>query len=720
MAISKRSAEILRELCRAEGRYVPVGELAQALSVSSKTVSRELPEVERLLGVRGLALARKAGAGVRLEGGSEALLALASELKERAPGRQEYTPEERRTYLLTELLQAAEPVKLFALASHMNVTDGTVSNDLGRIAGWLRDQHLRLVRRPGLGVYIEGTEDARRRAIIRHIYEHMDEKSLLGLVAGESPRAAAQEARTQAVSHAQLELLQLVGRDELVRIESVLGEERERNGWQLSDNAFIGLLVHLALAVTRIRQGEEITMPGEVLSGLQDSPEYTLAALLAKRLTAAFDLHIPPGEIGYITMHLQGARSRYHEQHLAGLRLDNFHLVKLAKGVITRAEQLRGTPFARPQALLAGLVNHLGPTLRRLQLGLDIRNPLLREMRERYPELMAFTRQCLAGLEQEMGEPLPEAEVAYIAMHLGAASTETHSGKQRQLRVAVACPTGMGTSRLLAAAVRREFPQVTVADQVSALTVDAAYAERLGLDFVIATVPLPEAPVPVVVVSPLLDEEGRGAIEAQCEALAEQAGPQPLASQPSLPFAQALGKVTEYNHAILDMLGHFFAAETDALDITSVCRLAGQLAEEQMEAGFRQEKGVVPGIRKGIAQGLLAREEAGGTLLSGQRMVLLHCRTHFVPCPMLGILHLAPGFRYPAEGGELLRTAIVMLAPQEASAIELETIGHLSAVLLDRWGLINVLHEGSQECIREELVEIFKEFQGQKQKELLG
>ncbi len=719
MAISKRSAEILRELCRTEGRYVPVGELAQALSVSAKTVSRELPEVERLLAVRGMALSRKAGAGVRLEGGSEALSALALELAEPDRGRQEYTPEERRTYLLTELLQAAEPVKLFALASHLDVTDGTVSNDLGRITGWLQEQHLKLVRRPGLGVYIEGTEDARRRAIIRHLYEHMDEKALLGLVAGKNP-AAPQETSSPAVSRAQQELLQLVGRHELVRIETLLREERAQKGWQLSDNAFIGLLVHLALAVTRIRQGEEIRMPGEVLSGLQASPEFILAAHLATRLGDAFDLPIPPGEIGYITMHLQGARSRYHEQHLSGLRLDNFHLVKLAKGVIARAEELRGTPFARPQALLAGLVNHLGPTLRRLQLGLDIRNPLLKEMRERYPELMSFTRQCLAGLEQEMGEPLPEAEVAYIAMHLGAASTETRPREPRQLRVAVACPTGMGTSRLLAAAVRRECPQVIVADQVSALTVDGAYAERLGLDFVIATVPLPEAPVPVVVVSPLLDEKGRAAIEAQCKALEEQAGPQRAASEPSLPFDQALGKVTEYNRAILDMLAHFFAAGTDAGDITAVCRLAGKLAEEQMDARFRQARGVVPGIKKGIAQGLLAREEAGGTLLSGQQMVLLHCRSIFVPCPMLGILHLAPGFRYPAEGGELLRTAIVMLAPQEASAIELETIGHLSAILLDRWGLINVLHEGSPERIREELVGIFKEFQAQKQKELLG
>ena len=125
MAISKRSADILRELCRAEDRHVPVGELAQALSVSSKTVSRDC----------------------------------------------------RRW------------------------------NACWQHEGW------GFRARPGQGVYIEGTEDARRRAIIRHLYEHMDEKFLLGLVAGEGGEAAAPKAKT--VSRAQQELLQLVGRDEI-------------------------------------------------------------------------------------------------------------------------------------------------------------------------------------------------------------------------------------------------------------------------------------------------------------------------------------------------------------------------------------------------------------------------------------------------------------------------------------------------------------------------
>jgi len=712
MKLSARAMEVLENLIKAQGEFLPVGEIAKNMSVSTKTISRELPVLESQLAELGISLSRKAGAGVRLEGSGEAWQGMLEMLASGKGAPHEYTPEERRSYILTELLQAAEPVKLFALASHLQVTDGTVSNDLGRLTEWLSAQRLTLVRRPGLGVYVEGTEDARRRAIVRHLYEQLDEKALLGLVA------------EQPVDRAAKELLQLVGREELVRIEGILRDERAQRGWQLSDNAFVGLLVHLALAVSRIKQGEEISMAENVLAGLAESSEYLLAENLARRLGEEFGLTIPAGEVGYITMHLQGARSRYHEQHLTGLRLDNFHLVKLAKDVIARAEKQRGQRFARPQALLAGLVNHLGPTLRRLQLGLDIRNPLLKEMRERYPDLMEFTRGCLAGIEEELGEPMPEAEVAYLAMHLGAASAEAKPEQQRRWRVAVACPTGMGTSRLLASAVRKNCPQVVVADQVSALSIDEDYAKRLELDFVIATVPVRESPVPVVVVSPLLDEAGRVAIEHECEVMAElHKGEQPSGADKianGQSFEEALRKMTDCSQAILELLNHFFVQDSTATDIISVCRLAGKLIAKQENLALHELRA----IQEGIAQGLLSREEKGSTLLTGQQMVLLHCRTKFTSTLQFGLIHLSPGFIYPptedGRQGELLRTAIVMLAPEDASETELNTIGHISEVLLDRWGLIDILHEGNFTDIRETLVQIFKDFYQQKQREIMG
>ena len=61
-----------------------------------------------------------------------------------------------------------------------------------------------------------------------------------------------------------------------------------------------------------------------------------------------------------------------------------------------------------------------------------------------------------------------------------------------------------------------------------------------------------------------------------------------------------------------------------------------------------------------------------------------------------------------------------MIAPQDTTQYHLETIGYISEILLERWGLIEVLHEGSKEHIYEELVQIFQEFFKRKYKLLMG
>lgn len=61
-----------------------------------------------------------------------------------------FFPEERRSIIVSQLLPNQEPVKLFALASLLGVTDGTISNDLDKLEGWFKGHGLKLVRKPGL------------------------------------------------------------------------------------------------------------------------------------------------------------------------------------------------------------------------------------------------------------------------------------------------------------------------------------------------------------------------------------------------------------------------------------------------------------------------------------------------------------------------------------------------------------------------------------------
>ena len=695
-----RTAAIARILLE-RSEPISASAIAETLAVSSKTVSRELPRLEAMLKEHGLALARKTGAGLSVAGAEAARKAMRKSLADAGETPAAFTPQERLTMLAGQLLKSTEPVKLFTLARYLNVTDGTVSNDLDKLEPWFRRYALTLVRRPGLGVYIHGQERDIRRAIVSILYENLDEEHLLRLV----QEGGSADGRT-----ASGRLLNLMDAKIVHRIERLVHEMESDLPHHFSDNAFIGLVVHLALAVQRMCKEEDIHIERAVLTDLCGRREYRVAEQLAERIGAAFAIDVPADEVGYITMHLLGARSRYLERQAGRApALDNFHLVQLARAIIKRMEAETGKRLLHNQNLLLGLVNHLGPSISRLTMHMDIRNPLLEEMRRLYPHYMDIARMAAEPLEQELGMALPDAEVAYLAMHLGAALADADAPVREPVRVLVACPTGMGTSRLLASAVRRAFPNLRIVDTVSTLRITESYARESGAAFVLSTVPIPHAPLPVVVTGILLDEEGRAQIEAAIR-MARRHGTACTRGEGSRPLlGEGMKKMIAYGTAIAAMLEGFFIemVSPHMQDVDALCALAAKAA------------GAGEAVQKAIEQALRQREEKGSTILREHEIMLMHARAHGISVPRLGVLRLSAPFEL-ADGTGRVRTILVLLAPKEAGEETIEAAGAVPAALMEEWSLFSALHDGSREYALEAISAVFHAFYARKFEEVIG
>ena len=158
--MEQRTHDILRLLLQ-ENSFQKTADIAARLSVSGKTISRQLPKVEEFLESVGLRLEKKSGAGIKIVGSDVKRYALTKQLK--SVEKREYTPNERRSIIISNLLSSHEPIKLFALSSAVHVTDSTISNDLDKLEPWFREQGLRLLRKPGLGVSLLGDERDFRR-----------------------------------------------------------------------------------------------------------------------------------------------------------------------------------------------------------------------------------------------------------------------------------------------------------------------------------------------------------------------------------------------------------------------------------------------------------------------------------------------------------------------------------------------------------------------------
>jgi len=484
---------------------VTINQIADEIGVSRRTVLRDMQDVEKWLKENGFSLYKKSGKGVMLEGGEEAAKRLVSILNEKIP-EVVNIPKDRQKMLLVELLQSKEPVKLYYYTSKFGVSVSTLSNDLDKVEEWLNKYNLTLVRKAGLGVYVSGTEKDFRRAMISLLHENLSEEDLVRLVKNAVTGMETNENITQITVRNRL--LNLIDRNSIGKLENILFKLEKTLPYRLVESARIGLMVHLALAIKRIKNNEKISIDPALLEQLKKLNEYLFAKDIAQEVAEQFNIEIPEDEIGYITMHLNGARvynSTMRDENLN----EKKDLFDIANEMIKVAEKEFGVNLTENEKLLYDLVCHLDPALRRLQMDLDIRNPLLDKLKQLFPEAYKISERAAQVLKNRMATEIPESEIGYLAMHFGAAVEKNRTEAKSKYRIIVACPSGIGSSRLLSARLEKEFKDLEIIDILATSDISREYLIENNVDYVISTIPIENCAVKNICVNPLLMEEDK-------------------------------------------------------------------------------------------------------------------------------------------------------------------------------------------------------------------
>jgi mannitol operon transcriptional antiterminator len=695
--VNSRVKKILLRIC-AEDKYVTISAIAKELGVSTKTILRELYEVEQWLVSKGCSLSKKTGAGIKVNGSIDRKTIILNILQ----GEKEenlYSPKERQIVIVSELLQNQEAVKLYNFTKILKVTEGTISNDLDKVEQWFAKQEIRLIRKPGLGVYVEGQESNIRKAMVHFIYENIEEDQLLGVIRNSLMKSA--DHSTDIEMKTRRRLLNLIDKEVIHKLESSIHEAEGKIGHKLADSAYVGLIVHLALAVQRIKKNEEITIDQEFLQELKKYPEYLVATDMVASIGKNFAIEIPESEIGYITMHIRGSKNRNDYVKDNSKIIGNFELVRISKEIIKMAELETGRFLAQNENLLIGLVNHLGPSISRLKMNMDIRNPFLEEIKAFYPELVAISRKCATVVEKQLGIKMPDSEIAYIAMHLGAAIETGVKLPKPVYRCAIACSTGIGTSRLLATKIKKEYDNIQVVDIISTIHIDETRLKEQKIDFIISTVTIDHCSTPVVTVNPLLFEEDKNKINNQMKLLVNKIEFYPSKNGGGVKFKDRLLSLQCYGKAIVEILEHFFLVKDDT-----------SRTIEELIQGVSSLVGSSDEMTRKLAYALQEREEKGGTFITGHGFILLHCRTDAVKSLYFGVVQIENKI-YAVNGknqNEEVRLGIIMLAPENTEENAMETISYLSRILIERPEFIRVLQEGIEQEAAVEVSNVLEEF----------
>ncbi|MBY3619857.1 BglG family transcription antiterminator [Acinetobacter sp. CUI P1] len=670
--ITARQRQMISLLLEAN-EEITAAEIAASTGVSVRTVHREMEDIEKVLQDFGLDLIRKSGKGIQLSGSESGLTELRLFLLEEKPV--EYSGEDRKVYELCSLLEAEEPVKLFALAHSLKVTVATVSYDLDELEPWVRKFGLQLVRRRGYGVEITGGEMDKRRAIGRLAAEHLDQSDLVGHnLQGEGNPVFKM-------------LLSTVGKSNLMDVENTLWDMEWNWTADLPEIVYMELLLGLSVAVRRLELGRGISNAEEAgYSRLSDHRNIAGAEDFVRRLGKTLEFQFHRTEILYIAGLFDLAQDSFSSAGYAYGDIELMEIVyRLTESVIKRT----GIPFQTDRSLREGLLEHIDPALKRIREGTRIRNPLLVPIRRDYEYLFTIVRAAVEDIQLEL--EIPDEEIGFLVMHFGA-SVERLNQLRRNVRAILVCASGLSSSRLLATRLTKEMPQIEILRNIS--WYEAARLPQEDYDLIISTIDLPLDKDRYIKISPLLTGEEIEKLlnYIQNTTLKERNTPTAGEPDPTVREEASLDRLKSYK-GILDeivrLLERFQFHPLDNSGMSLSQTLAAML-------DLLNGSGVV-GDAEILLERLLERERMASQVIPDTGLALFHTRSSHILMSSITLYRL----RQPILlGGDTeVRVILLMLAPRKLSKESLEVLSEISALLLNS-ELVRLLEERSELEIR--------------------
>lgn len=691
--LTTRQKSIIRILTRMDGRPITVAVISEKLGVSTRTILREVPAIEKWMSDNDFNFERKPGVGM-LVGEAPETLRFIEELLDADNLVPMYSRQERRKHILGELLFSDEPVKSLVFTSKYKISDGTLSEDLDVLDTWLRDYSVQIIRRPGLGIFVEGTELAIRQAISNAVLEFCDVERIPGLIT----QGTSDDEKMQSLSR---EPLLVFLTPQLLRFSiRILKETEARLNIYYTDSGQIALIVRIALSIYRIRSGHSLTELNMDLDGLRGLSELPTAKLIAFEIEKQFDLEVNAKEKIYLAMHLSATRILSRGSSFSD-PLQALNIRQVVMAMTSVAEQLTGIPFKSDSTLINDLVSHISMTEKQLELNLVSRVTYTEDLKRTYPEIYAAAETACEVL-REWVQPrvIHDAEIGLIAMHF-AASAERYQNSKQKVSVAVVCPTGIGSSRMLAATLTGAFHNLEVRKVISAFSIDTQALRENGIDLIISTTDL-HIDFPYIVVEKVLKAQDKLLVSQEIDRIGKeklQRRIQQGGRHAMIMDVDDIRRTSEIGAEIVEILNHFRV----------VRQARAENIRQMMEMAASVFAGPEEDIRR-LADCFQEREKLGATYIPDMQICLFHGACDLVEHSRFGFLVLDEPL---ATTETLIRGAVIMVVPESfRDSYRVEPAGRLSALLVEDERFLQALQRGDETAgfnlAREALVKYFQ------------
>ena len=465
-----------------QNETLPQEELAQRLSVSTRTVRADITALNALLLHYGAQFILTRGSGYQLVIHDPTRY---QTLEESAPKAQHIprTAADRSHFLLVRFLTSAFSIKLEDLADAWFVSRATLQGDMVDVRERFQRYQLTLETRPRHGMKLFGSEVSIRACLTDLLWELSQQGPLNPLIGEE-----AFDASVPAL------------------LAGVLQETLTRHHVRLTDAGERFVCLYGAVAVRRVSEGYPLAdfSAEDVAQNVRDAARElasTLQQLAGKPLAAA--------EEEWLCVHL--AARQVQDVDPGTISADDDEA--LVNYILRYINQQYNYNLLDDAQLHADLLTHIKTMITRVRYQIMIPNPLLDNIKQHYPMAWDMTLAAVSSWGKYTPYAISENEIGFLVLHIGVGLERHYNiGYQRQPQVLLVCDTSNAMVRMIEAILQRKYPQLEIAATLSQREYEQR--EEIAEDFVISTVRISEKEKPVVTIAPFptdyqLDQIGK-------------------------------------------------------------------------------------------------------------------------------------------------------------------------------------------------------------------
>ncbi|MFB8147858.1 BglG family transcription antiterminator [Microbacterium sp. NPDC056003] len=409
-----------------DGEWATAATLADALGVTPRSIRSYVTAVNA-----------RVAPGTAIESGSLGYRAGAdAAAAQRTAGTDAGTPRDRLHTLVRALLDDPEGIDTFEFADRLHVSPATLDADLARVRGLLGGTELTL-ERSASRARLRGTEMAQRRLLSRLAHDEMDAGSF-DIVA--LRRTLGEDS---------------VGAAAFGPFKADLVAELGAQGYFVNEFGIADVVMHIAIAADRVSQDRGLERP---TAGSKPAQE-EVAALLGRLAEKHLGVELGSGDLQHLATlvltRVVAPGAEAPADH-ARSRLDP-EVEAAVRDVVGTASAEFLVDIAHEDFILR-LALHVQNLQHRAREQAWSRNPLTRSLKSTYPMIFEVAVFIASRLQERLGIPLPDDEIAYIAMHVGGRLERSRRADQL-LTATIVCPGYYDLHELLRSSVDRSLGQ---------------------------------------------------------------------------------------------------------------------------------------------------------------------------------------------------------------------------------------------------------------------